>query len=258
MILVVGGTGRLGRLVVESLAARQEVRVLARHAAASMPSMPYSVEPVDGDVRDPATVIGAADGVSCIVVASHGVESRERDGLDTVRRTRQPCCRLSCAAGRLQHRARVDRGRRTGCNTAARPHEVGSRAGDPRVRRAVDDRARRGLRTDLGDDLHAVSRSLGSPGNHWSWGCGSSIRGRQGRRCRSRASSDGRFAPGSHPGGVWARCAQRGASRRDGKGGELLGRGAAPPPAAARPGIARGTSRSSARTSRGGCRSGSP
>ena len=84
MILVVGGTGRLGRLVVESLAARQEVRVLARHAAASMPSMPYSVEPVDGDVRDPATVIGAADGVSCIVVASHGVESRERDGLDTV------------------------------------------------------------------------------------------------------------------------------------------------------------------------------
>ena len=85
MILVVGGTGRLGRLVVEDLAGRQEeVRVLARHATASVPLLSRSVHLVDGDIRDPATVTAAAAGVSCIVVASHGVESRERHGLETV------------------------------------------------------------------------------------------------------------------------------------------------------------------------------
>ena len=84
MILVVGGTGRLGRLVVDDLATRDEVRVLARRATASAARMPRSVQLVDGDIRDPATVAAAAQGVSCIVIASHGVESRERDGLKAV------------------------------------------------------------------------------------------------------------------------------------------------------------------------------
>lgn len=84
MILVVGGTGRLGRLVVGQLAARHTVRVLARHAMASAHLLPATVELVDGDIRDPATVIAAAQGASCIVIASHGVESREPKGLRTV------------------------------------------------------------------------------------------------------------------------------------------------------------------------------
>jgi uncharacterized protein YbjT (DUF2867 family) len=84
MILVVGGSGRLGRLVVEDLSAGHEVRVLAPHATASTRSLPGSALLRDGDVRDPATVTAAAQGVSCIVVASHGVESRERDGLQSV------------------------------------------------------------------------------------------------------------------------------------------------------------------------------
>lgn len=84
MILVIGGTGRLGRLVVDDLVTRDEVRVLARRATASAARMPRSVQLVDGDVRDPATVAAAAQGVSCIVIASHGVESRERDGLKAV------------------------------------------------------------------------------------------------------------------------------------------------------------------------------
>ncbi|MFA4841853.1 MAG: NAD(P)H-binding protein, partial [Agrococcus sp.] len=83
MILVVGGTGRLGRLVVEELVARHDVRVLARRATAAT-TMDIRVEPMDGDVRDASAVVAAAQGVSCIVVASHGVESRERDGLETV------------------------------------------------------------------------------------------------------------------------------------------------------------------------------
>jgi len=84
MILVVGGTGRLGRLVVSELAARDQVRVLSRHSTATGPPRDGSAELVDGDIRDSATVASAAQGVSCIVIASHGVASRERDGLETV------------------------------------------------------------------------------------------------------------------------------------------------------------------------------
>lgn len=84
MILVVGGSGRLGRLVVEHLVSHHDVRVLAPHATATLPARNTRLEVVDGDVRDLATVVAAAKGVSCIVVASHGVESRERDGLATV------------------------------------------------------------------------------------------------------------------------------------------------------------------------------
>ena len=85
MILVVGGSGRLGRLVVDELTARGvEVRVLARHATSSVPSLAGRADLVDGDVRDQAAITAAARGVSCIVVASHGVESRERDGIASV------------------------------------------------------------------------------------------------------------------------------------------------------------------------------
>jgi uncharacterized protein YbjT (DUF2867 family) len=84
MILVIGGSGRLGRLVVEGVAAGQEVRVLAPHATASRRTLPDSTLLVNGDVRDPAAVATAADAASCIVVASHGVENRERDGLRSV------------------------------------------------------------------------------------------------------------------------------------------------------------------------------
>lgn len=84
MILVVGGSGRLGRLVVEELAQQQDVRVLARRATTTAPSMAARVSLLDADVRDAAAVAAAARGVSCIVIASHGVESRERDGLESV------------------------------------------------------------------------------------------------------------------------------------------------------------------------------
>lgn len=84
MILVVGGSGRLGRLVADALGPEHEARVLARHATTAVPAIVGGVELVDGDIRDPSAVAAAAEGVSCIVVASHGVESRERDGLESV------------------------------------------------------------------------------------------------------------------------------------------------------------------------------
>ncbi|WP_177220285.1 SDR family oxidoreductase [Agrococcus baldri] len=78
-----GGTGRLGRLVVDALADGHALRVFARHATAAEPAL-APVERIDGDVRDSDAVVAAAAGASCIVLASHGVESRERDGLETV------------------------------------------------------------------------------------------------------------------------------------------------------------------------------
>ncbi|MEV7527193.1 SDR family oxidoreductase [Agrococcus sediminis] len=84
MILLVGGTGRLGRLVADALVPRHEVRVLARHASTAEPPLDGRVGLVDGDVRDPEALAAAAAGAACIVVASHGVESRERDGLESV------------------------------------------------------------------------------------------------------------------------------------------------------------------------------
>lgn len=84
MILVVGGTGRLGSLVVEELAGRHAVRVLSRRATQAERPKGDRVELVDADVRDGSAVAAASRGASCIVVASHGVESRDRDGLESV------------------------------------------------------------------------------------------------------------------------------------------------------------------------------
>jgi uncharacterized protein YbjT (DUF2867 family) len=84
MILVIGGTGRLGRLLVGGLGSEHEVRVLSRHATTADPPMPGAVEVVDGDIRDRAALAQAAEGAACIVMAAHGVESRERGGLASV------------------------------------------------------------------------------------------------------------------------------------------------------------------------------
>lgn len=69
MILVAGGTGRLGSLVVERLIERGEpVRVLARSAA----SVPAGVELAIGDVRDAGAVATAVNGCDLVVSAVHG------------------------------------------------------------------------------------------------------------------------------------------------------------------------------------------
>ncbi len=72
MILVTGGTGRLGTLVVERLAARGvDVRVLTRATErANHLSRTVSVEV--GDVRDRAAVVHAVDGCDLVVSAAHG------------------------------------------------------------------------------------------------------------------------------------------------------------------------------------------
>ena len=86
MITVVGGTGRLGRLVTTRLLAEGlPVRVVARSA----PVTPVTgAQFVAADVRDPASLPGALTGSRVVVAAMHGMDpaagespsSVDRDG----------------------------------------------------------------------------------------------------------------------------------------------------------------------------------
>ncbi len=72
MILVAGGTGRLGALVVSRLAARGlDVRVLTRDPGRAS-HLPDSSEIFRGDVRDRGSIETAMQGVAIVVSAVHG------------------------------------------------------------------------------------------------------------------------------------------------------------------------------------------
>ena len=72
MILVAGGTGRLGSIVVrDAVAAGRDVRVLTR-ATNRAPHLGPDVEMVTGDVRDADAVRRAVDGCEIVVCAVHG------------------------------------------------------------------------------------------------------------------------------------------------------------------------------------------
>jgi len=88
VILVAGGTGRLGRRLVQLLVdAGERVRVLTRDRSRAH-EMPSEVEIVDGDVRDPSAVASAMHACTKVVSAVHGFagpgnpspESIDRDG----------------------------------------------------------------------------------------------------------------------------------------------------------------------------------
>jgi NADH dehydrogenase len=71
MILVAGGTGRLGKVLGPVLRANgSEVRVLTRDRERARGL--EGVEVVVGDVRDPATLDAAVDGAEVVVSAVHG------------------------------------------------------------------------------------------------------------------------------------------------------------------------------------------
>ncbi len=71
MILVAGGTGRLGKVLVPVLrASGSEVRVLTRDRERARGI--DGVEVVVGDVRDPVTLDAAVDGAEVVVSAVHG------------------------------------------------------------------------------------------------------------------------------------------------------------------------------------------
>jgi len=87
MILVIGGTGHLGRVVVHRLLGEgQQVRVLAKGAAAATDLREAGVELVPGDIRDRDAVMKAADGASVIVSAAQGLAGTGRPTPATVDR----------------------------------------------------------------------------------------------------------------------------------------------------------------------------
>ena len=72
-ILVAGGTGTLGRRVVDRLVARQlSVRILTRDAARVYGHLDDHVEVVEGDVRDAASLVPAMRGVDTVISAVQG------------------------------------------------------------------------------------------------------------------------------------------------------------------------------------------
>ncbi|MDQ1582460.1 MAG: hypothetical protein QOF36_514 [Microbacteriaceae bacterium] len=72
-VLVAGGTGRLGRIVVQSLAHDGErMRVLTRDPIAADTLRAQGIEVVVGDLRDHEAVGRAIDGCSAVVAAASG------------------------------------------------------------------------------------------------------------------------------------------------------------------------------------------
>jgi uncharacterized protein YbjT (DUF2867 family) len=72
VILVAGGTGRMGSLVVQRLSKRgMAVRVLTRDPQRAN-HLPSAVKLVSGDVREPASLVAAVAGVNTVVSAVQG------------------------------------------------------------------------------------------------------------------------------------------------------------------------------------------
>jgi NADH dehydrogenase len=78
MIVVVGGTGRLGRLVVERLLREGEpVRVVARHTDGDARRLP-GLDVVSADVRDPRTLAAPLEDADVVVSAVQGLDPAGR------------------------------------------------------------------------------------------------------------------------------------------------------------------------------------
>lgn len=73
MILIVGGTGRLGSLVANRLADQgRHVRVVSRGLVPPVVPLHEQVEQVVGDVRDPTQMLELVAGAEVVVLAMHG------------------------------------------------------------------------------------------------------------------------------------------------------------------------------------------
>jgi uncharacterized protein YbjT (DUF2867 family) len=87
VILVAGGTGRLGTLLVRRLVNRNlPVRVLTRQPARAEHLASDLVTVVSGDVRDPESLAPATAGVDVVVAAVHGFTDPHRSSLAAVDR----------------------------------------------------------------------------------------------------------------------------------------------------------------------------
>ncbi len=104
MILVAGGTGRLGSAVVDLLVARgQPVRVLTRDRSRVRSRVGAQVEIVEGDVRDVAAVKRAVEGSDTVVSAIQGFAGSK--GVNPASVDRDGNCNLihAAAAAKVEH-----------------------------------------------------------------------------------------------------------------------------------------------------------
>jgi len=101
MILVAGGSGRLGTRVVQLLAERgRRVRVLTRDPARAHHLVDPLVEIVQGDIHDPVAVERAVAGASIVISAFHGFIGTGANSPETVDwQGNQTLIRASVAAG---------------------------------------------------------------------------------------------------------------------------------------------------------------
>ena len=87
MILVVGGSGTLGRAITHNLlAANQTVRVMTRTPAKAKSLLDAGAEVVTGDLLDRESLIRACDGAEQIVAAAHSFLGRGKQASEHVDR----------------------------------------------------------------------------------------------------------------------------------------------------------------------------
>jgi uncharacterized protein YbjT (DUF2867 family) len=87
MVLVAGGTGRLGSVVgAKLLAEGRRVRVMTRTPAKAAALAQLGAEVVVADLRDPASVRAACRGVDHVVAASQALSGKGSNNPRTVGR----------------------------------------------------------------------------------------------------------------------------------------------------------------------------
>src|SRR5687768_12327197 len=84
-VLVTGGSGVVGNAAVAALLkAQHRVRLLARHADVDARVWPEGVEPRPGDVTDPDSMRGAAEGCDAVVHIAGVVRDEPEGALERV------------------------------------------------------------------------------------------------------------------------------------------------------------------------------
>jgi NADH dehydrogenase len=170
-VLVAGGTGVVGEAAVRALLGRgHAVRLLARHAEDDARAWPAEagggVEPFPGDVTDPASLRGAADGCDAVLHLVGSVEGDE----DAMRRLNVDGTRhvvAEAARAGVPHLVYVSSLGAEPGQVALPPHQVRRRGGGAALPGALGRRApRQRLRPRRRADLAAAqdgARAAGDP-----------------------------------------------------------------------------------------------
>src|SRR6266568_6541556 len=85
MILIVGASGRLGSVVVQHLREQgKSIRVMTRNPLGLAHLKQQGVEIVSGDLRDPASLASACQGVEQVLAAAHALDGKGDNNPQTV------------------------------------------------------------------------------------------------------------------------------------------------------------------------------